>query len=222
MHAPGQRQRFLLARALLRWQLANRLSTSPEKVVLARSPQDKPCLVQPPAQSLPASVTFNLSHSGEWVAVAIAHRALIGVDLEHPHRSRPVAAIAEQFLHPEETRLLMSFPDAVQQSMFYRLWTHKEAYLKARGNGITQELGRVNFAPWLRSAKSHAPFSFPDPECSGTASGIWQGFYWNSPVQDKRPWFLSLVINTPQTSVPTLWRTLPAAETDRKIKTKPN
>jgi phosphopantetheinyl transferase len=74
------------------------------------------------------SYTVSISHSGHYVAVAIAgFSCAIGLDIEQ-HRARNFGELLQVFGTVEEQTLISSFAD--QQSMFYRLWTAKEAFLK--------------------------------------------------------------------------------------------
>ncbi len=90
--------------------------------------QGKPAIVQLfPYQ-------FNLSHSGSSVAVAIAE-AEVGVDIERCGPMPHMEALAERVLHPDERRWLWRQPSA--EAGFFRLWTLKEALLKAAGTGFS-------------------------------------------------------------------------------------
>ncbi len=78
------------------------------------------------------SCHFSLSHSGPWVVCATADSP-VGVDVELPRCS---AAVAQRFFHPEEVAL------ADDPDQLCRLWTAKEAFVKALGVGITIPLNR--------------------------------------------------------------------------------
>lgn len=82
---------------------------------------------------------FNISHSGDYVLAAFSDEE-IGVDIEQLGEI-DTAAIAD-FLHPLETKFIEEATDS--QDAFYKVWTRKEAYLKARGIGIVQGLNREN------------------------------------------------------------------------------
>lgn len=80
---------------------------------------------------------FSLSHSGEMALCAVSEREL-GCDIERLRRYDP--AIARRFFHPEERAWLFSLPEAEQPDAFLRLWTLKESYLKATGQGLSLPL----------------------------------------------------------------------------------
>lgn len=91
---------------------------------------------------------FNWSHSGESALFAVGrgHEGFeIGVDIERV-RSRPRALeLAARFFAPDESAALASLPEALRLRAFLRLWTAKEAVLKANGGGLSYGLHRVAF-----------------------------------------------------------------------------
>ncbi len=88
---------------------------------------------------------FNLSHSGGALLVGVSRRLPLGVDLETPRRLRPVLELARRWFDPAEAAALSALPDALRQIAFLRLWSAKEAVLKADGRGIGHGLHRVSF-----------------------------------------------------------------------------
>jgi 4'-phosphopantetheinyl transferase len=92
---------------------------------------------------------FNWSHSGERALFAVGRGGEgfeLGVDLERV-RPRPRALeLATRFFAPDETAMLAALPEALLLNGFLRLWTAKEAVLKANGGGLSYGLHRVSFA----------------------------------------------------------------------------
>lgn len=88
---------------------------------------------------------FNLTHTRGFAAVAVCDAGEIGVDAEWLRSAADLLAVAERFFAPEEIRWLHAHPEASRDVAFYRLWTLKEAYLKARGAGLTIDLGAFRF-----------------------------------------------------------------------------
>ena len=81
---------------------------------------------------------FNMSHAGNWVAVAFSRLAPVGVDVE---RIRPVdMGLARRFFAADEYAALMACKDEEKLPLFFRYWTLKESYLKAVGSGLTKPL----------------------------------------------------------------------------------
>ncbi|WP_051871922.1 4'-phosphopantetheinyl transferase family protein [Streptomyces sclerotialus] len=133
------RDTYLTAHVALRLLLAQLLGGPPDAVPLARlpcagcgGPHGKPVLAGRPA------VHFSLSHSGPHVLIALAPRP-VGADIEGvppPERVHDVA----QVLHPAERDHLAGTSAEERPGAFARLWTRKEAYLKATGAGLHRPL----------------------------------------------------------------------------------
>jgi 4'-phosphopantetheinyl transferase len=151
------RARFIVGRALLRLRLAAAAGVAPAAVRFAVGPHGK----------LAADVGphFNLSHSGEYVAAALAEDA-IGVDVqEHRATSDRARLAAEVFSEPEAVRAANAgFVDEV----FFEIWAAKEAVVKADGRGIVAGLRTfatppLSLAPRritdLGAEPPHAPWS---------------------------------------------------------------
>ena len=83
---------------------------------------------------------FNLSHSGRWVAIALAHARDVGVDIEAMDRLDDWRLLAGRIFSPRERSVLDALPEPQQREAFYNGWTRKEAYLKATGEGLTDML----------------------------------------------------------------------------------
>lgn len=138
------RHRKLTNKILVRALLGQHLNRPPAAITISRSDSGKPYLPEHP------DLHFNLSHSGDWVAIAISEEGPVGVDIEHPRRRRSWRAIARQYFHPAEVSLLQTLKTPEAEREFYRLWTLKEAFFKGRGTGIAEGLGRIDFSSGLR------------------------------------------------------------------------
>ncbi|MCM1438288.1 MAG: 4'-phosphopantetheinyl transferase superfamily protein [Roseburia sp.] len=100
------------------------------EVCIERDLWEKPRLISP------KGVHFNLSHSGEWTVVALSDSE-VGVDIQ---QVKPVdMRLATRFFTESEREILKGAGDAAELT-FYRLWTVKEAYLKALGTGLNRPL----------------------------------------------------------------------------------
>lgn len=128
---PASQQRTLLGEAMARNILSEKTGIPPAEIVFALTTHGKPVLKDIPAWH------FNISHSGEWVAMAVANNP-VGIDVEK--MGKPRTELAKRFFSEEETQLLLSLPEAEQRLYFYRLWTIKESYLKTTGDGLTASL----------------------------------------------------------------------------------
>lgn len=100
---------------------------------------------KPFAHSIGA-IEFNLSHAGEDIVFAFARGQALGVDIERLQRRAMSPEIARRFFCSSEADALAGLPDARHQGAFLRLWTHKEAVLKAIGGGLSFGLERLEFA----------------------------------------------------------------------------
>ena len=138
------RHRFILARAALRHVLADCLGLRPAAVRFSYSSAGKPALDPALAPGSRATLAFNLSHSHELALIAVTHGRELGVDIEY-HRELPdLMDIARRFFSPREAARLLALAPAEQPDAFFRCWTRKEAYLKARGDGIVGGLDRFD------------------------------------------------------------------------------
>lgn len=98
-----------------------------------------------PHLAAPSLLGFNLSHCGDIVLLAIARDVEPGVDVE-ALRPRPRALqLAQRYFTADEMAALAALPVDDRQQAFYRLWTAKEAVLKALGRGLAFGLERVGF-----------------------------------------------------------------------------
>lgn len=127
-----ERHQFLVARGLLRWTLSRYLGLPPEAVRFRAGPHGKPELA---VGATPTPFTFNLSHAAGLVACAIARDAEIGIDVEDLAGAADIDAVARSFA-PSERADLDAVRGAARQARFLAYWTLKEAYLKARGEGL--------------------------------------------------------------------------------------
>lgn len=137
---PGRQREYLLGRVLLRRLLAERLRCPATELRFCSNAHGKPTLCD-------NSWQFNLSHSGDWLALALCQQGPLGVDIEMGLRRRQILPLAQRFYAQSEYEWLAALPEAGRESAFYRLWSRKEAVLKAQGGGIAAGLDKVCFMP---------------------------------------------------------------------------
>ena len=146
-------RRFAAAHGVLRLLLGRYLEVAPAELRFVTGAHGKPGVVTPKRNGDPA-LRFNLAHSGEMGLFVFAKDREVGVDLEEIDARTARPALAERFFAPgERSSILARTPDERPQ-YFARLWTLKEAYLKALGLGLTQpldsfEIGLENDVPRL-------------------------------------------------------------------------
>lgn len=137
---PEHKRRFMVARAILRQLLGNYLDTSPESVQFNYGDRGKPKILE---SNTPSSLQFNISHSQEYALFGFTTGNLIGVDLEYFRKMPDAAKIAQRFFSPKEFDLIKNLTPEQQSRAFLKLWTAKEAYLKAIGTGLTGSLANI-------------------------------------------------------------------------------
>lgn len=91
-------------------------------------------------------LAFNISHTRGAVACAMTLDHDIGVDIEDLERPGRLLEIAHAYFAPDELIVLRGAPPARQREVFLRLWTLKEAYIKAHGDGLSLPLDRFSFS----------------------------------------------------------------------------
>lgn len=125
------RDRFFAGRGVLRAILANYMDTQSGAISLRQGSHGKPAVAEHD------DLRFNLSHAGAMMLVAIAYRREVGIDVEHVTGDLSVEQLASTTLSRREISVLNAVCSERKQAAFLRLWTRKEAYLKADGRGMS-------------------------------------------------------------------------------------
>lgn len=149
------RQRWIVAHGLLRILLGRYLHIAPHLLRFDLNAYGKPALAFPtPSPPL----HFNLSHSADLALYAFSWRRHIGVDVEYMRTTIDYDAIAQYSFSPSEQAALLSLSPTEKHEAFYRCWTRKEAYIKARGMGLSLplDLFDVSFLPGEPAALLHS------------------------------------------------------------------
>jgi 4'-phosphopantetheinyl transferase len=128
---PRLRRRFIVARGILRRLLAGYLSIEARDIVFGYGDKGKPFL--PGA----AALAFNLSHAEDLAIYAIASDREVGIDIESTERDVDIDGMARTAFSPSECEALAALAPDARRAAFFRVWTRKEAYIKARGNGFS-------------------------------------------------------------------------------------
>lgn len=130
-------RRYIVTRAILRTLLGRALSLNAADVCLQYSDEGKPAL----DASHQSDLQFNVAHSHELALVALTRGAALGVDLEYRRKLEDARRFAQRFFSAQEVAALSAAPAAQQPAFFFRIWTRKEAFIKATGKGLSQPLG---------------------------------------------------------------------------------
>jgi 4'-phosphopantetheinyl transferase len=131
------RNRFVAARALLRDLLAGYLEQRPQAIRFEYNEWGKPALAP---GFVGNDLRFNLSHSQNLAMYAFALERNVGVDIEMIRAEVASERVAESFFSPWEVETLRALPREDQPEAFFNCWTRKEAYVKARGQGLSIDL----------------------------------------------------------------------------------
>jgi 4'-phosphopantetheinyl transferase len=180
------RREFLVAHALARITLSHYAPVPPEAWSFAVGDHGRPELTGP---NRARGLRFNLSHTRGLVACAVVRELDIGVDVESATRRVRHRELAERFFGEDELRELRALAPEEQPGRFLELWTLKEAYLKARGRGISLPLRDFQF----RLSDSDPPRISLD-----SARGRDDGASWQLALYHPKPTYtLALAIRRP-------------------------
>jgi 4'-phosphopantetheinyl transferase len=139
-HFEHDRHSYLAAHALTRAVLAPLAGQPAPELQFEAGPHGRPELCQP---VLSPRLRFNLSHTRGLVACAVALEHAVGVDVEHVDRRADIEQLAPAVFSERERAELLELEDADKRARFFRLWTLKEAYIKAVGKGLSLPLRSI-------------------------------------------------------------------------------
>ncbi len=159
---PGDSELYLLAHVMLRDVLGRAVGRDPARLQFTCDPGGKPQLAD-------RAVEFNLSHTRGAVLIGVGG-APLGVDIEHEDR-RARMDVAQRFFSPPEFQRLAELDTASQRREFFRIWTLKEAWLKARGSGLAEPLDA--FQVQADDATQTAQVSYLDSARAGVTDQAW-------------------------------------------------
>ena len=148
-HTATDRDRYIGAHGTLRALVSRYLQVPAPDLTFNLSPFGKPSLQLREGM---ADLRFNISHAHQLVLLAFAPDREVGVDVEYIRRPVRDDQLAERFFAPAEVAAIRSEPAASQCEAFFRCWTRKEAYVKARGRGLS--IGLASFTVSISSAAS--------------------------------------------------------------------
>jgi 4'-phosphopantetheinyl transferase len=146
---PRHRDRFIVGRAGLRGLLADYLRTKPAEIPLSATEYGKPHLS---SRAGALNIRFNVSNAGGLALVGVTLGREIGVDLELVRPERADRRVAQRFFSSRELKDLGALRGEEWVRGFFRCWTRKEAYIKARGEGLSLSLDRFDVSVTARAA----------------------------------------------------------------------
>jgi 4'-phosphopantetheinyl transferase len=157
-HFEKDRIQFAAAHALVRLSLSRHCAIDPAEWRFGTNAWGKPSILNPEARG---RIGFNLSHTRDLVACAIGSTEALGLDVEWLDRSNALGDIARHSFAPAEIAYFEGTHPDRQRDLFFRFWTLKEAYIKARGQGLSIPLASFSFhleedeRPAIRFAPGH-------------------------------------------------------------------
>lgn len=143
---PQDQAKFVQVRGHLRMLLGQYLNVRGETLAFEYGEYGKPQLTVP-CNAL--NLQFNVSHSHDLALIAITQAVAVGVDLEQVNSAANYIDISDRFFTPAEHQVLLQHPQTQQCQAFFRLWTRKEACIKALGGSIAHALDQIAVAQGL-------------------------------------------------------------------------
>jgi 4'-phosphopantetheinyl transferase len=138
------RRRFVAGRGVLRWLLAAYCGVNPGELRFAEEAAGKPFLL--PVNSVHPPC-FNLSHSDRLALIAITAATPVGADIEMVRDVTEAPQIAERWFSDREREAFLGAPLGEQAQVFTEIWARKEAYVKALGHGLQDDLNTFDVTP---------------------------------------------------------------------------
>jgi 4'-phosphopantetheinyl transferase len=168
----NDRLRYLVTRAVVRIVLSRYVDLPPKSWIFAADTYGRPHILNEEAKA--ARLSFNISHTESLILLGVSSGMVVGVDIENRRRRPAPLEVADRYFAVEEVRELRALPLECQQDRFFDYWTLKEAYIKARGMGLSIPLNSFHFTfPTERGIALHQD-QFP-----GNEAGRWRFWQFN-------------------------------------------
>ncbi|MGE5217204.1 MAG: 4'-phosphopantetheinyl transferase family protein [Chloroflexota bacterium] len=137
------RRCYIVAHVALRDIVGNYLKITGKYLEFTAGENGKPKLADALVER---GLEFNLSHSHEIALIAVTRGRRVGVDIEYVNNNFDFHEVAKHFFTGREVAALTTLPSRLQRQAFYKCWTSKEAFLKAKGVGLSGALDEVEIA----------------------------------------------------------------------------
>lgn len=154
----GPRRRFALCRAALRAVLCHRLGCDSQQLTFGTSSHGKPFAE---VDETPEPISFNVSHGRSHGLIAVAARGRLGVDIEERRARDDLEDLTDALLGPNEKREFALLRGNARTHYFFRMWTLKEALIKALGLGFSQDPAEFEVPLAVRQGARTGTFRFP-------------------------------------------------------------
>jgi 4'-phosphopantetheinyl transferase len=151
---PADRTRFMIRRGLLRRMLGTTLDIDPVRICFSSTQAGKPFIACPENPGL----FFNLSHSGNQVVYAFSKHPETGIDIERIREVEAIDRLARNYFSAEEYAILVNLPGREKNRAFIKIWSIKEALIKASGWPLEQGLLAFDVAVQFRMNRFEVPW----------------------------------------------------------------
>ena len=136
-------RRYLVTRALVRTVLSRYVAVDPRDWRFSTNYWGKPAIADP--LQMISDLQFNISHTRGLIVLALTRGETVGVDIENVADREAAFSIADHYFTEQEAHELRSLDGEARKERFFTLWTLKEAYIKARGHGLSIPLNQFRF-----------------------------------------------------------------------------
>lgn len=125
------KQCYVVTRGVLRLLSAQYLNNNPKDIIFNYEAFGKPLYKEE------TNLKFNVSHSGNRALIGFVKNHPLGVDIEKIKNDFDIFEVAENYFSKSEIESLHNIPKEEQYKGFFRCWTRKEAFIKAKGSGLS-------------------------------------------------------------------------------------
>ena len=140
-HFPEDSHRYLVSHAMVRIALSSYIGLAPAELHFSRSKRGRPEI----ANSDAPGISFNLTHTRGLAACIVTRSGECGIDAEKLDSRHHLTGIAQRMFAPEEYRQLKHMSGVELAEAFFTRWTLREAFVKAKGIGISYPTRKLHF-----------------------------------------------------------------------------
>ncbi|MDR3624654.1 MAG: 4'-phosphopantetheinyl transferase superfamily protein [Chlamydiales bacterium] len=126
-----KKSEFIICRGIMKQLLSNYIKLPIQEIIIHYTPAGKPFLANEKA-------FFNISHSNGKALFALSATTQMGIDIEMIRPIKELFTIAKNYFSNEEKKILQNCSESEKEKTFFKLWTKKEAVLKAAGTGFNK------------------------------------------------------------------------------------
>ena len=138
---------FTKCRSILRSTLSKWLNCNPNEINIIHRENGKPYLEHSKV------IEFNITHTKGLAAIAFSIDSEVGIDVENLNREINLDQVAKKVFTTSEQSLINANNQNDKKKTFFRLWTSKESYLKATGQGLRIDPRKISVDPPIGNKK---------------------------------------------------------------------